>query len=245
LRKWREALIAKGVKPQTVERVCNSARAALNLAAHDPRVAENREAWREALLSVETHYEPVDRVISDAEVFALMEAAYEINPAFGLFIEVLARTGTRRSQAIALKVKDLQKDRLMMPSSLKGRNRKVSKFPVPIAHTLAQQLANAAAGRPADAPLLTYTGTFFDAKAGYFKRAAAQVGIDETAYCLRHSSISRAILAGVPLALVAKNHDTSTDIIEKVYGAFINHTEAADALTRKGQLGAAPLRLVI
>ena len=36
-----------------------------------------------------------------------------------------------------------------------------------------------------------------------------------TAYALRHSSIIRALLAGVPVRVVAVNHDTSVTMLER------------------------------
>jgi hypothetical protein len=47
---------------------------------------------------------------------------------------------------------------------------------------------------------------------------------------LRHTSIVRAILANVPLRVVAANHDTSVVMIERNYSAFI--TDHSDAISR-------------
>jgi hypothetical protein len=55
---------------------------------------------------------------------------------------------------------------------------------------------------------------------------------------LRHSSICRALLAGVPTSVVARLHDTSSRIIEAHYGAFI--ADFADGIARKGLLGVEP-----
>jgi integrase len=43
-------------------------------------------------------------------------------------------------------------------------------------------------------------------------------------YALRHSHISRAIEAGMPLTLVAENTGTSVRMIEQTYGKFIKKT---------------------
>ena len=37
-----------------------------------------------------------------------------------------------------------------------------------------------------------------------------RLGIEQTAYCLRHSSIVRSLIAGTPTRVVAALHDTST-----------------------------------
>jgi hypothetical protein len=56
-----------------------------------------------------------------------------------------------------------------------------------------------------------------------------------TCYALRHSSICRALLKGVPVSVVAKLHDTSSDEIEAHYAAYILDV-AGDAISRKGLL---------
>ena len=56
-----------------------------------------------------------------------------------------------------------------------------------------------------------------------------------TSYALRHSSICRALLNGVPVSVVAKLHDTSSDEIETHYAAYILDV-AGDVLSRKGLL---------
>ena len=46
-------------------------------------------------------------------------------------------------------------------------------------------------------------------------------------YCLRHTAITRALLAGVPVRLVASSFDTSVAMIEKTYSKFIaDHGDA-------------------
>jgi hypothetical protein len=40
-------------------------------------------------------------------------------------------------------------------------------------------------------------------------------------YALRHSSIVRGLKANLPIRLVAALHDTSVEMIEKHYSAFI------------------------
>jgi hypothetical protein len=52
---------------------------------------------------------------------------------------------------------------------------------------------------------------------------------------LRHSSICRALLKGVPVSIVARLHDTSAREIEAHYSHFILDV-AGDVLSRKGLL---------
>jgi hypothetical protein len=55
-----------------------------------------------------------------------------------------------------------------------------------------------------------------------------------TMYTLRHSSITRQLLRGTPVRLVAHAHDTSVPMIEKSYSATIG--DHSDTLYRKGLL---------
>src|SRR5262249_38656978 len=81
----------------------------------------------------------------------------------GLFVDVLAVTGARPSQASRLRVEDLRnhpaRPTLVMPKSGKGggRNRsqkKHERYSVPITVQLATKLKEGARGRAGDAPLL-------------------------------------------------------------------------------------------
>src|SRR6185437_2926823 len=65
------------------------------------------------------------------------------------------------------------------------------------------------------------------------KKAAAAFD-DVTIYAFRHTSIVRQLLAGVPIRVVAVNHDTSVQMIEKNYSDFI--ADHSDALSRKALL---------
>ena len=62
-----------------------------------------------------------------------------------------------------------------------------------------------------------------------FARAVAAIGEDPetvSSYALRHTHITAQLLAGLPVQLVAKLHDTSASQIEKHYAATIaSHTD--------------------
>jgi integrase len=245
LKRWRNDLLARGIKPATVVRVLKSARASLNYAAdHDPARIPNRNAWRVGLSGLTDTYAPVNRVLADADVLRLVEAAYVLDPSYGLFLDVLASTGTRTSQACGLLIADLQADgsapRLMMPSSRKGKGtRRIERRPVPIPRSLASKLQQAAGDRGPGEPLLTRAdGTPWAPKRQelqkLFAAVAARTGIGGTAYQLRHSSIVRSLLAGTPVRVVAGAHGTSTIILEKIYSRFI--MDHADGVARRGLL---------
>jgi integrase len=99
----------------------------------------------------------VNAVLDDDAIRAIVAACYAYSEPLGLLAEVLAVTGARPVQVKRLRVGDLQSDRLtlMMPRSKKGRGQKrVDRRPVPIPSSLVEKLRIAAAGRPADDPLL-------------------------------------------------------------------------------------------
>src|SRR5262249_41715454 len=222
LHHWRDGL---GMKPATVNRTTRILKAACNLASrHDARIT-NTNAWKVGLASLRDAHRARNVILTDAQVLALIEAAYADDPAFGLLVETSATTGARPSQLVKLEVGDLQADRddprLMMPSSRKGHaGKRVERKPVPITPALALKLTGAAAGREVSAALLLRTdGKPWSATSADhrrpFEQAVARVGLKPsiTFYSLRHSSIARALLAGVPVRIVAVAHDTSTLMI--------------------------------
>jgi integrase len=252
LMRWRNGLLDK-IKPSTVNRVCKSLCAALEQAAqHDKKRIQNHDAWKIGLAGLPDTHEARNVVISDTKVSALVAGAYDRDAKLGLLIDVLAVTGTRPSQAVRLRVEDVQdhptKPKLMMPKSGKGggRNRmqgKSERFPVPITAQLAAKLRAAAKGRPGDVPLLLRSdGTPWhpDPNQNYrqdFREIVKAIGLDPdqiTPYALRHSSIVRMLLRRVPIRLTASLHNTSVEVIERTYSKYI--TEHADDHARVGLL---------
>jgi integrase len=232
LRQWRDGLIKAGMRAATVNRVLKPAHAAFNLAAKlDKRIRANAGEWKVGLEALPNTVTARDAVLTDAQVLRVVAAAYDVGPAFGLYVQVHAETGARSSQLARLTVRDLERDRLLVPVSRKGRGeRKADHTPVPLTPGLASRLKAAAAGRPAHAPLLLRTnGTPWRPEIAdhidMFERAAraAKLPTGTTMYALRHSSITRALLRNVPIKVVADWHDTSVDQITKHYGRYIKH----------------------
>ena len=250
LQSWRDSLIDR-MERSSVRRTCVGLRAALELAAIlDPRIT-NRHVFRLGLRALPGVNKARRIVLPDVDVLRLVEAAYEIDPAFGLLVDTLAVTGARISQVARLVCADLQADRsdarLLMPSSFKGRGQKrITHRPVPITPALAAALRNASKDRLADAPLVVKTdgaawqSTSTSDHRDLFRRTVEQAGLEPdvvTSYALRHSSIVRALLNGVPLAVVARQHDTSSREIEAHYAAYI--LDHSDAVSRHGLLNTA------
>jgi len=248
LRDWRDSLKDKGLTASTVNRTRAGLRAALELAATLDHRITNRHVFRLGLKGLSGANKARRVILPDTDVQRIVAAAYEIDAAFGLLVEVLAQTGARISQVARLRCADLQADRsdprILMPTSFKGRGQKEREHvPVPIDHHLALALKQARGNRPHDARLLLKAdGTHWQEtdKCDHrnpFREAVTRTGLDPdvvTSYSLRHSAIARALLRGVPTSIVARTCDTSSKIIEAHYAAFI--ADFSDALSRKALL---------
>ena len=233
LRTWRNGIVKRGLKPASADRVARVFKAALHLAASDdPRII-NLSAWKNGLKRLPDGETARNVILSDGTVSAVVRACYDAEHELGVLIETLACTGSRESQVLRLDVLDLQPDRddprLMMPSSRKGRNRKIQRKPLPIPPRLAAMLRQAAAGRAPHVRLLEKIRDLSER----FRVATRHLGLapETTPYALRHSSIARMLLHRVPVRVVASHHDTSVEMIETHYSRYI--TEVSDTLTRQ------------
>ena len=253
LRKWRDGLLDKGLQPSSVVRYCKSLRAALNLAASHDRRIQNADAWEAGLESLPDATVARNVILCDRDVSRFVAASYDLDARLGLYVDVLATTGARPSQVARLLVEDLHggsKPRLTMPRSAKGGSknraaRKHERISVPITPALAAKLKQAAKGRPSDAPLLLQgnglpwggSDDYREDVAGIVK--ALKLDARATLYALRHSSIVRALLRGLPIRLVAASHDTSVQQVETTYSKYI--TDHSDDISRAALLHHEPV----
>jgi integrase len=240
LRNWRDGLV-KHLAAATVNRTASALKAALNLAAeHDERII-SRQPWEIGLAGIPDAEESRNVILAEPDVHTLLARAYEHNTEFGLLVELAAVTGARVSQLARLEVQDVQCDRtdprLMMPSSRKGRGqKKIMRRPVPIPADLAARLKLATTGKSGNAPLLVKSGGDRWKRSNHtrsFQKTVTGAGMDTslvTINALRHTSIVRQILAGVPIRVVAVNHDTSITMLERTYSRHIG--DHSDALAR-------------
>src|SRR5262249_15542198 len=105
-----------------------------------------------------------NQILSDAQITRLLRATQDVDTEDGWsgdlyrLVVVLAATGTRFSQAVRMRVADAQIDRrrLCVPVSRKGRGGKSGSTPVPVGADVIEALLPAITGRPSDAPLLEY-----------------------------------------------------------------------------------------
>jgi integrase len=233
LRAWRDGLKTK-MTAASVVRTCATLKAALNLAAATDERITNQAAWKVGLAAIPGAGESRNVILDDKEVRAIVAAGYKASEEFGEFVDVIAVTGARPSQAARLKGDDVQLGRqphLMMPVSRKGsREKKVAHRRVPITEALAQRLKGRKGTlllRPGGAP---WAGNSHSVS---FAKIVKDAGLDPsvvTIYALRHTSIVRQLLANVPVRVVAALHDTSVVMIERTYSKYI--ADHADELAR-------------
>jgi integrase len=155
--RWRESLIANGLAADTVNRIRNTLRAALTLAAkRGPRIV-NERVWQRDLEALPNATVARNVILPDDVIRKLINAAYTGDHKLGLLVEVIAQTGCRPSQVVRLDASDLDTadqsaPKLWMPRSGKGHPSKRAKkmqerVPVPITEALAALLGEAAKGR--------------------------------------------------------------------------------------------------
>jgi integrase len=206
------------------------------------------------------------QILSDADVCRVVEAARGVDQDFGALVLLLATTGARFDQLARATVADFQPEqgRLMVPASRKGRGQKKKLWqPIPLAPDVVAALRPLVDGRAGTAPLLTrwhnkkvtptaangFRAWERDGRRGWLNSSEVSrpwrltivaAGLPSTfvPYSLRHSSVVRALKAGVPVRIVAAAHDTSIAMIEKHYAAHI--VDASEELMRRAMMQVAP-----
>jgi integrase len=244
LKRWRDTL-TRTLSDGSANRIANALRAVCNLAANTDERIIDRRAWEVGLKAIPDAVESRNVILRPEVIQAIVAECYGVSSEFGLLIEVAAVTGARIGQIARLEPTDVQHNRpdprLMMPSSKKGRGKKrITRQPVPIPQSLAVRLHQVATQRPKGAALLLKpTGSPWGRcdHSRLFRRAVQRAGQDPgevTVYSLRHSNVVRQLLHGIPIRVVAVNHDTSAAMIEKTYSKHIG--DHSDALARPALL---------
>jgi integrase len=245
---WRAGL-PKSLEPSSKNRILNDLRAALNAAAAKYRRQLPAHILAEIKLGTKAESitsSPRRQLLTDEQVRAVVDAAFEVDPSgdFGRLVLLAAATGARFSQLANLIILDFQfeNSRLMMPSSRKGKNRQPgARAAVPVSIDVMRRILPVTEGRGENEPLLLRwshrktggPGNWTKDKRQAWRRAdeidelwaktVALAGIpaDTVMYALRHSSIVRGLKKNLPVRLVAALHDTSVEMIEKHYAAYI------------------------
>lgn len=258
----------QALAPATLARLFNDLRAALRAAATGARLSADVLATITAGCKRPegASRARAKQLLSDADMRRLVTAAETEDADFGALVLVLAATGARFDQAARATVADFQADarRLMVPLSRKGRGTKQqSHVAVPLPDDVVARLRSLAAGRAGHEPLLMrwhhrQVAAEGGSRVGVWERverrpwqhaaeltrawhralAAAELPGDLVPYSLRHSSIVRALRAGLPVRLVAAVHDTSVAMIERHYSPFI--VDQSEELLRRALVPLAP-----
>lgn len=257
----------KNLAPTTVDRLLTDLRAALNAAG----VKHRRELPASFALEVKLGTKALGmstearrQILTDEQLRAAIEAAFDVDESgdFGRLVLLAASTGARFSQitgkALTVAGFQVQRNRVMVPSSRKGRS-KQAKPPVavPLSDDTVLRLLPAIQGRDPSEPLLmrwqhrivaprTWARDFrrewrtADETTRLWNKTAlhARLPAGTSMYCLRHTSIVRALRAMLPVRLVAALHDTSVKMIEQHYSAYI--VDATEDLARRAVLSMAP-----
>jgi len=77
LRRFRDSLLAKGLRASSVNRISNALRAALNLAATQDQRIHNQSAWRIGLASIFDAAQARNVILSDQVIRDIMIAAFD------------------------------------------------------------------------------------------------------------------------------------------------------------------------
>ena len=198
------------------------------------------------------------QLLTDEQVRAAIAAAFEIEDDghFGRLVLLAAATGARYSQLAQLRVENVQaaQFRVHIPGSHKGRTATARPpVAVPLSRDVLAHLTPILVDREPDAPLLRRWAYRNAGPIKWVKHelrglgaaceidrqwaasiARAELPAGTIMYAFRHSSIVRGLRAGLPVRLVASLHDTSTEMIEKHYSAFI--VDMTEDLARRAML---------
>ena len=225
LKQWHQSLVRLSDDPEDVRRskdgankILTKLKAALNLAFRSGLAPSDRE-WRRV-----TPFRDVGGTralfLTDKQVKALLKHA---EGGFRLLLEAAKLTGARYGELAAAKVADLESRERRL--HLNGKTGPRYCYLSDGALTWFKRQAR---GKRPDAWLLSRDdgerwGKSHQSRPMKEAVSAARLPRETVFYSLRHFYISKALLAGVPIQMVAENCGTSIRMIEKHYGKFLAH----------------------
>ncbi len=209
----------------TANRVLNVLKAALNH-AYDAGRAPSNDAWGRRLKPFRKVDAARVRYLTVAEAKRLINAA-DKDSGFRDLVLAALNTGCRFGELARLEVADFDPDAatVAVRQSKSGRPRHVHLTDQGTAH-----LAALATGRPGDEPLLIYRGVRRQRNGGAWQASdqirpmadavrRARISPPISFHGLRHTYASLAIMAGVPMQVVAANlGHVGVGMVERHYG---------------------------
>jgi integrase len=197
----------------TVNRMLTILKAALNKAFHDGHVASD-VAWRRVKPFEKTSAARPGHLTA-AEAARLVNAS---DPDFRLLVRGALETGARFGELAGAQVRDFQNGKLHIPRSKSGRSRNVVLSDDGIAF-----FTSITVGRPTDEPLFLRNSRPWQRseQTRPMKAACAHARILPAVsfHALRHTWASLAVMAGMPLMVVARNlGHVDSRMVEAHYG---------------------------
>lgn len=226
IEEWRNARVrrdgddeAKRKSQDTANRLMTVLRAALNAAyANKANNVPSDAAWRD-VKQFKKVGRPRTDLLQPPQVRSLISAAAGFDKPLAALIAAGYLTGCRVGELVTLDVRDLDAG----ARTLHVRKGKTGPRIVILNTEATTLLAKCANDRETKAPLLPATnGEKRWLRCGWvypFKRAVKLAGLSHsvTFYALRHSHISAAVVASLPLPVLAQNTGTSARMIEQTY----------------------------
>ena len=223
LTKWRNGLVRSGEDEDAIRRSRDTAnrmlamvKAALNLAFETGRVADDK-AWRR-VKGFKGVGEARKVILNSIELQRLIDACDD-----GLreLVTAAALTGARLGELTSARVREFDLEVAILTVRGKTGERPIHLPPAAVQLLLAQ----ATAKRPHDHLFTTVTGHPWTKSlhSRPFAAAVKRAELDPAtvAYSLRHTWISHALKAGVPVKAVADHCGTSMTMLERYYAKFL------------------------
>lgn len=221
---WHKGLVRVSDDPDDVRKSKDGAnrllsyfKAALNLAYNNEIVGTDR-AWRTVKAFTDVG-QARQVILSDEQIKRLRERT---SGSFHDIVESALLTGARYGELIAARVEDLDSSNGSIRLSGKTGSRDCYLSAAGLDH-----LKRLSKGKLPAAYLHTKRGGEPWGRSHQQRHMAeavkkAKLPRETTFYALRHTHISRALLAGVNAQVVAENTGTSVRMIEKYYGKFMS-----------------------
>lgn len=200
--------VGNSVSDGTILREISTLKASLHFAAGNRWIAKVP-----ALLAPVAHPLPRDKWLSRAEARNMIDTAQ--SPHIGLFIQIALSTAARSGAILDLTWEQVDFDRCLIDFGRGYGNKRRSV--VPINDDLLAALKVNFKVRKTEF-VIEWNGKSVKAVKSAFRKLAKKCGADATPHTLRHTAATWMVMAGVPLAEVARLLGDTEKTVEKVYG---------------------------